>query len=280
MTKPSIIRPASERPIPYGINMLIYGDPGTGKTPLIANHPKTLILDADLGSESAAGTPADIWPVETWIDMDEAYDFLRHEDHGYEWIWFDGISVGQERLLTGIMEDLIRPQAQGGEGKAHRKLWQADKGEYGQNMFRLKQWVQHMCAQPFNFGITSHPWRFDDYVTGEEKIMPWVQGKNMPETICGMMNVIGLLQVDDEDDTAKTRILRTLPHNNYYARDKFGALGAGLKNPTIERIDRLIHAKVGAQPRKASSPAKKAAVKKAAVPTKKAAQRAVPRKRS
>lgn len=277
--RPSIIRPLSEGKFLYGINMFLYGDPGTGKTPLIANHPRTLILDADHGVDSAIGAPADVWVVDSWIDMDEAYDYLRHEDHGYEWVWFDGFGVGQDRLLTGIMENLVAPQAQGGEGKSHRKLWQADKGEHGQNMFRLVQWFQHMTAMRINFGATSHPWRYEDFVTGEEKVMPWVQGKNMPEKISGMMNVIGYLHLDPEDEDK--RMLRVKPHNNYYARDRSGTLGAGLVNPTIEKIERLITAKFGTMgaTRKATSPAKKAAVKKAAATTK-TAQRVVPRKRS
>lgn len=272
--RPSAIRPASAKPMPYGINFMLYGDPGCGKTPLLANRPKTLILDADLGSESAAGTPADIWEIETWTDLDNAYDWLRHEDHGYEWVWFDGIGVGQGRLLTGIMEETVKKSP-------HRKVWAADKPEYGENLFRFKQFVQHMCAQPFNFGITSHPWRFEDFVTGAEVRMPWIQGKNMPQTICGMMNVIGLLVIDDEDEDK--RILRTKPHNDYYARDKFGALGAGVVNPTIEKIERLIKAKkVGSSAAKAPAGAvKKAPVKKASAPTKKAAQRVVaPRKKA
>lgn len=275
MTKPSIIRRASDDPMPYGINFFLYSDPGVGKTPLLANHPKTLILDGDLGAESAAGTPAEIWPMTTWTDMDAAYDYLRHEDHGYEWVWFDGIGVGQGRLLTDIMEEKVKTHT-------HRKVWAADKAEYGENLFRFKQWVQHMTALPFHFGITSHPWRFEDFVTGEELIMPWIQGKNMPQTICGMMNVIGFLTIDADDEDK--RILRTKPHNGYYARDKFGALGAGLINPTIAKLEAKIQAKVAEvrKGRPSAAPVKKAAAKKAVAPVKKAgpAKRPAPTKRS
>lgn len=271
-----MIRKASDDPMPYGINFLLYSDPGVGKTPFIADRPRTLILDADLKSESAAGSPADIWPIENWVDLDAAYDYLRHEDHGYEWVWFDGIGVGQGRLLTGIMEDEVIAHP-------HRKVWQADKKEYGENLFRFKQFVQHMTARPFNFGLTSHPWRFEDYVTGEDMIMPWIQGKNMPQTIAGMMNVVGFLVIDPDDDDK--RILRVKPHNNYYARDGFGALGAGIVNPTIAKIEAPIMAKVQAlrsakRAATAAAPAKKATAKKAVAPVKKAAQRVVPMKRS
>lgn len=260
MSKPSVIKRVN--PLVYGINFLVYADPGAGKTPLASSAPKTLILDADHGAESARD--ADVWTINSWHDMDEAWEYLRHEGHQeYEWVWLDGISVGQDRLLKGIMESLIAPTSQGGEGKSHRKLWQADKGEYGQNMFRLKQWVMNMTSSPFNFGITSHPWRYEDPVTEEERIMPWVQGKNMPETICGMMNVIGYMVVDDE---GKQR-LYTKPHGNYYARDKFGALGAGMINPTIPKIEAKIKEAVKAT-------TKSATARKTAAPRRASARRA------
>lgn len=240
MSKPSIIVPANA--LRHGINLLVYADPGAGKTPLAASAPKTLILDADHGSESAAGTDAEVWQIDSWHDMDEAHEYLRHEEHDYRWVWLDGISVGQDRLLRGVMEELV-------ERSPHRKLWQADKGEYGQNMFRLKQWVMQMTSMPFNFGITSHPWRYEDPVTEDEKIMPWVQGKNMPETICGMMNVIGYMTVE-EDGTKK---LYTKPKGNYYARDKFGALGAGMVNPTIPKIEAKIMERVKELSRKTTT---------------------------
>lgn len=233
MTKPTAIRAANARPIPYGINFFLYSDPGVGKTPFIADRPKTLIIDADLGAESAVGTPADIWPATTWADIDETYEYLRHEDHGYEWVWFDGIGVGQLRLLTDIMEELH-------SRKPHRKVWAADQGEYQENMVRLKQYIQKMCKLPINFGVTSHPWRYQDAVTGDEMIMPWIQGKQMPQTICGMMNVIGFLTMDEDGQ----RLLYTKPRHGYYARDRFKALGPGMKNPTIPKIEAKIMAKV------------------------------------
>lgn len=264
------IRTSSASPIPYGINFMLYADPGWGKTPFIADRDRTLILDADLGAESATGLPAHIRPIRVWSELEEAYEWLR--DGGlskYDWVWLDGISVGQQRLLTGIMDDLVA-------AKPHRKRWQADKGEYGENMFRLKQWIEDMCALPINFGMTSHPWRFEDYVSGEDMIMPWIQGRNMPQVVCGMMNVIGYGALDSEG----VRLLHTAPQNGYYARDKFKALGPGMKNPSIKSIEDRIHKKVKevASQRTSATPVK-AAAKKAVAPVKKAGPiRPTPRK--
>jgi len=231
MSKPSIIRPAS-RSANRGINFLLYGDPGSGKTPFLATGERTLIIDMDGGAESAVNSKAEIWEAEDWPTLDEVYEYLRHDpNHGYKWVWLDGVSIGQEKLLEGIMVDLIVNQ-----NKRHRKVWAADQGEYQQNMVRIKQWVRHMSALDFNFGITAHPFRWADPVTEITRMWPWIQGKNMPNTVCGYMNIIGYMKVGNDQ---KHRLYTRLTED-FYARDRFGALGAGLINPSIPMIERKV----------------------------------------
>lgn len=249
--------PAASSPLRYGINMLIYGDPGIGKTPMIADGEHTLILDADHGSESAVHSKADIKQIDGWGDMEDAYEYLRHEKHPYKWVWFDGISIGQDPLLEDIMADVVAV-------KDHRKLYAPDKGEYGQNMNRMKQWIRHMRALPVNFGITAHPIRLWDSMDEVEKIMPWIQGRGMINYVCGQMNVIGYFVVEADG----SKILRVRENDEFIAKDRFVALGSGLKNPSIPTIQRLIEAKAGGaqKPQPSGSARKVSAVKKAAGP--------------
>lgn len=265
MSRPSIIRPAGEDPLACGINIILTGPPGCGKTPLIATGKNTLILDGDRGTASAAGTGADKWPITGWNDMDEAYEYLRHEKHPYEWIWLDSISLGQDVLLEDVMMDVIINRQ-----KSHRKPYLIDKGEYGENMQRLKQWVRHMQAQSFNFGITAHPTPSLDESTDVMKLWPWIQGRNMPQTISASFDIIAFCMRDDEDNF----MMYVRETSDYYARDRFGALGSGMKNPTIPKIEALIRAKLGIAATKPTVAAKKAAP----VPPK-PGQRPVPRRK-
>lgn len=265
MSKPSAIISPEKAFRLFGINIILVGDPGIGKTPIIAGGERTLILDLDAGSQSAVGSGADIWQITTWADMDEAYEYMRHEGHReYKWVWMDSISIGQDTLLEDVMNDLIENR-----GKSHRKPWLIDQGEYGENFNRLKQWVAHMKAQPFNFGITAHPFQGEDPVTGDVKIWPWIQGRNMPQTIAGRMDVIGYLKLN-KDNVLE---MRTKETDDYYARDRFGALGAGMLNPSIPKIQAKIETKM-----RSVSPARTATtarpVAKKAAGTVKKAQRA------
>lgn len=249
--KPKAIRPAGHDPLRRGINMFLYANPGAGKTPLIASGDKTLIIDSDLGSASAAGTGADVWEdATTWEVLDEVYEFLRHTDHGYQWVWWDGVSLGQDRLLEDVMVELIKPVSQGGKGKSHRKTYLIDRGEYQENFMRIKQFVRHMQAQPFNFGITGFPAPSLDESSEVEKLWPWIQGRNMPQTVCSSFDIIAYGV--REDEKFKMYVKET---DEYYARDRFGALGAGLVNPTIPQIERRIKEKLGVRTSVAKSAA-------------------------
>lgn len=276
MTKPPQIISADDFVLTNGINMMVYGYPGCGKTPFIASGGKgTLIIDGDEGSWSATGSGCEVWPkCTTWDAMDEVYEYLRHNPNAYKWVWWDGISIGQDKLLEDIMVELIKPEAQGGKGKSHRKPYLIDRGEFQENFMRMKQWVRHMIALPFNFGITGHPSPSYDVATEEEKLWPWVQGRNMPQQISANFDIIAFAKRDD----GKFK-LYVEESEEFYARDRSGALGAGLVSPTIPAIERRIVEKWGSKKSAAkAAPARKAApvAKKAAAP--KPGPRPVPKK--
>lgn len=251
MARPTAIVPITADTT--GINILVYGDNGSGKTPLAGSSPNCLIIDADRGTESAAmhGSTAQKWQVQTWSDMDEVYDYLRHDDHGFEWVWLDSGSLWQDLGLADIMEDLVAV-------KTHRSVYQPDKGEHGQNHSRMKTWTRHMAALPINFGMTALNWRGEDRATGEQQLGPQIRGTGMQETICGYFSVVAYLERSEKHP--KNNILRTRPFDEHrLIRDRFHCLGEEGKlgkmiNPTVPRIVEQINA---ARPQQATTKTKK-----------------------
>lgn len=244
-----------------GINMMIYGDNGVGKTPLIATSPDCIILNADpqyaVMSARAAGSSAKVWTIRDWDDADEAHEYFRHSKHPFRWIWCDSISGLQEGGLEFIMENLVA-------AKPHRDRYVPDMKEYLQNMNRLRTWVRYMSSLPVNFGLTGHPFRWELEDSDEAQVWPWVQGKGMPASICGFMNVIGYLRIVKKKDAEPRQVLYTRKLPKYYARDRFGALPPAMENPTIPEIERLILKKVGDVNRATKTTTKP--IKKAAKP--------------
>jgi len=256
MARPKAIVPvAQDQP---WIRMLVYGDPGVGKTVLIGTSPRGLILDADKGSESAAahGSKASKWNVSTWDELEQVQEYLRHEGHEeFDWVWLDSISLFQEMGLDQIMAELV-------EAKPHRKVYLPDKGEYGQNMNRLGLWVRSMKAVPVHFGITAHTLRSEDD-DGRVLYLPAVQGKNMPDKISAHMGIVGYMYAKRKDGTIH-RYLRTTKDAKHYAKDRYAAINGVMEAPTVPKIMEAVQA---AQPQ-AGTTARRRPVKKAARPQK------------
>lgn len=265
MAKPSEI--STLRDAEKFIRMCIYGDPGVGKTPLIATAPKTLILDADNGVESAAvmGSKAERWRIRDWDDLTTAGEYLRHEGFkDFDWVWLDSVTLFQERGLDQIMRQLVAE-------KPHRKVYAADKGEYGQNMARIKIWFRELVDVPMNIGFTAHAMRTETD-EGEVVYMPAVQGKNMPDVLCGYMNIVGFLTVGKVQGKP-VRVLRVQKDELHYAKDRFGAVPGGrMVNPSMPKLEALVRGKVGAPGKTPGTSARKVAAKKVA-PVKKATRR-------
>lgn len=231
-------RARPERPpqiVPLGdgldkyIRMMVYSAPGQGKTVFAGTSPKCLILEADRGTESALvrGSKAEKWIVNDWDDMAEAYTYLRHGGtNDFDWVWIDSLTLFQERGLDHIMADLVAQ-------KSHRQIWAPDKGEYGQNMNRVSKLVRDLKDLPINLGITAHEMHtMDD--EGNDLIVPWIQGKGMPEKICAYVGVVGHLELKEKDGKLYN-VLETRGLGNRYGKDRYGAIGR-MVQPTVPKI--------------------------------------------
>ena len=234
MAKPEEITPVGQS---SKINFLLYGPPGSGKTRLMGQRERTLIVHPPTDHmDSIRTSGAEEWVVHDWGEMNNVGEYAQHDGaKDFDWIWLDSISLFQDAGLDDIWDGVIAQ-------KPHRAQYSLDKGEYGINMWRLQQWVRRMVGiRGFNFGITAHPQELENPITQELKLQPWVQGKNMSTKIQGYMNVVGYLEVVHQDGKAPRRVLRTAGTERFEAKDQFDAfLGGRLVDPTMERFEAAI----------------------------------------
>lgn len=245
MSKPEAIRSVTSA---KHIFLMLYGEPGIGKTRFVGTSPRCLIVRPPTDHTAAIeDRSVDEWVVRDWQDMDEVLEYMRHDGaKEYDWVWLDSISLFQDTGLDDIWQKVT-------DVKPARKEHGLDKGEYLRNMTFISRWVRAMVgADAFNFGIVAHPHE-GETLEGDSKLMPYVQGRNMSAKISGYMNMVLYMAVKAKKDEEPYLMIYSLPSDDYVAKDQWYSLPNGrLKNPTMPTL--LKHIKAARSARGSTAP--------------------------
>jgi virulence-associated protein VagC len=235
-----------------------FGVPGVGKTPLIGEAERTLIIRPPTDHTDSIQVPENVREIviKNWSDQIEAFQFVHQEGwEEFDSVWIDSLSGWQDFGLRDVLEDaVIRNPSKRGIEKGGQIIAEfgPDQPEYGVNFSRITNWVQDMCGLAsegkINFGITCHPAEWYNPVAEETILAPWIQGKGMISKICGYMNVITYMQeVQRENKPPQIQLLSSAP--GFYGKDQYRAFPTlksgkrGLLEPTMEKVLELFEAK-------------------------------------
>lgn len=225
------------------INILCYGDSGVGKTVFAGTAPNSLFISTESGTISAKrqGSASEIWRCPTWDDLAEAYEYLRNEDHPYEWVLLDSVTEMQTHALSKILltastenenRDPDIPAIQD-----HQK-WQ--------NIF--KRFVRAFNDLPVNVLYTALTLRSDDE-EGDPIVLPLITGKGyqMAQWMCASVHLVGHYSMQEvkktgSDELVEIRRLRVQPKPPFFAKDRYDIGKKFLDNPTMPRLIKLIEA--------------------------------------
>jgi hypothetical protein len=239
---------------------VMFAYPGAGKTSYIATAAaaglRTLIIrsSVDLIPSRALNSGTEQFVADTWEQMLEILQFFQLSNHPYDWVWWDNISVAEDKLLDDVWQNTVAEKPSrafhidkqtGKPGKPNLSPTSGlDKGEFGRNMERIGQWVRHMVGcNSFHFGIMAHPHE-GQHPTNDEGgtlLRPYVQGKMMSEKICGYANLVGFMEVLEGDDDLRWRRLHVRESSRWYAKDQYDAFPKGyIDEPTIPKMHEAI----------------------------------------
>jgi hypothetical protein len=214
----------------------LYGQPSSGKSVLVGTSPKCLILANDSEEPLSAarfGSTADMWVIETYDDLDKAYEYVRHEGvNDYDWVWIDNATLFQEQGMDDIMADLFVQKPNSTQSR-----WVPDRPQYLLNQNKLGRMIRQFKALPIHFGITAHE-MVVEWADGSDNLMPMLHGQagQYSQKICGYMNIIGYQTgrtLKGGKFETKVRFQRT---SRIYAKDRYSALGVVRVNPTMPEL--------------------------------------------
>lgn len=249
--------------------LLIHGEPGIGKTLLIAQQPKTLIMHPPTDHLDSIENPSNVEEIilGDHDDFDQAFEYLQQGGgEKYDWVWLDSLSLFQDHGLDEIWKNLIAH-------KPDRKLWGLDKGEYGRNMERISRRIRELVGLSmtgaFHLGVTCHSAMMEDPETEKDMWMPYVQGNMMSTRTMAAMNLVGYyrwVRVGKGKSAKRVRCLDFHETDSFKAKDQLNVFGdkGRLVSPTMPEIHRLISTKKagGSSKRKAKPKRRKGATRR------------------
>lgn len=96
------LKPASQLAQRYGVKSVIFGAPGSGKTPLINTAPRPVLLVTEPGMLSMRGSNVPAWEAYTPQLIDEFFDWLfkSKEASNFDTLGVDSISNIAEIILA------------------------------------------------------------------------------------------------------------------------------------------------------------------------------------
>lgn len=113
-----------------GISMLIYADPGVGKTTLCGTLPvgETLFIDIEAGEGPLIGSGHVMFRLDRDLkQLQEIYNYLRTENHPFKYLVVDNISELEEWIVRVITET--------------RSKEFTDIKEYGDASFKMREYI-------------------------------------------------------------------------------------------------------------------------------------------
>jgi phage nucleotide-binding protein len=216
-----------------GIAILIYSDPGIGKTTLASTLPagETLIINTEAGLGPLLGTNHIVFNLsaDNLDKLDELYKYLRTEKHAFKYVVLDNISELEQLIILGLTKK---------RGKEFTEL-----REYGDAAFKIREYM-HLFRDLIYHGITVqfNAWeQILDIKNNENglvvtKIFPKLAKKVAPE-ICGIVDVVAHLEVHEKSGK---RWLRLGPNDQYITKSQFKGLDAGEEANMPDLLNKLL----------------------------------------
>lgn len=230
--------------------MLIYGEPGAGKTYFlgtamdIENFFPILILDAEGGTLTLRDRPGvDVKPVRTIEDIENIHNSLYKDydtgDGYYKTVGIDSLNEIQSMdLKTVALQEYNTKPDKLDKDVPSQRAW----GKSRNRMSRIIRAYRDLPCHTICTALLNS--EFDEN-TGITSVYPAFPGKMRGE-VPGYFDIVGYLRAEEQKIDAKTtvikRFLQTDKSRRVVAKDRTSSLGGILEEPTLPMIWNLINA--------------------------------------
>lgn len=207
--------------IPHNVNVLVYGESGTGKTTLCATAPRPLIISAESGLLSLADQDLPVFEINTRNDCNEVYEWLEKSKEAketYDTLCLDSLSEIAETLLAS--EKAINKDA---------------RAAYGIMAEEMSILIRGFRDLPYHTYFTAKTKKIVDEASGAITYMPSVPGQMLLNNLPYFFDEVLRLDIGKTTEGKTFRYLDTVGDRRYIAKDRSGKLAVQEK-PDLQHI--------------------------------------------
>ena len=191
-----------------GIKMLVYGQAGAGKTSLIKTLPAPIVLSAEAGLLSIAGSDIPYIEIHNMEELGEAYTYVKEHSTDYGTIILDSISEIAEVVLAAEKERVKDPRQ-----------------AYGALLDSMNALIRDFRDLPMNVYISAKMEKVQDD-TGRIFYGPSAPGTKVAQSLPYFFDEVFVLRVEKNQEGQLERWLQTVPDGTFIAKDRSGKLDA------------------------------------------------------
>lgn len=216
-----VIKTTNEAVSEGGVNILIYGASGVGKTRLVATAPNPLLISAESNIMSLADYSVPVIEVNKLADIIEVYKFLATSKEAavYETVCLDSITEIAEIVFSTVSKT-----------EKDKRAAYGDTGEKVRDLIR-----DFRDLSRFNTYFSAKM----DYVSdevGRRFYAPMMPGKKLGFALPYFFNEVFKLDIGVDDNTKESfRYLATEATPTYIAKDASGKLDP-VETPDLTHI--------------------------------------------
>lgn len=226
------------------VNLLVYGEPGVGKTRLAGSSvlvPEmcpVLLMDFEGGTLSLAGDMRDVDVIRptTPQEIDNLYGNL-YDNCPYKTVVVDSLSELQKILMQGVMREVVKKDSDRDPDVPGIREW-------GKNGAQVRAFVRAFRDLPCNTIFTALAEESKDERSGINKVRPALPGKLKAEVAGYVDIVLYMYSRDTQIPGSKEREIKSLVltqgTERQVAKDRSGSLPLVIESPTMANISKYM----------------------------------------